>query len=370
MTHSQFNIQHSKLLCCGGLRTDYIITAQNDVRLMEMGGNALFAAAGAKVWLDRVAILARTGESYPSGWIDDLRDYGFDVRGIRCVAGVQDHRTFYAYLNNDERVDTEPALHFARAGVPLPLELRDYVHSTPGQDDPLHYEPLAVTPEDVDAYFDALKSDVTSDASNVLRHEACPEFIEGSNAIGLHMGPSSIRTQRTLPEAARRHGISIVSADPGERAMQPALLSTIEEVLAQIDIFMPSDQEVMSLFREEDAPMDVQQCALWFADRGPRIVVQKLGSDGVLVHEKGGGFWHVPALPVQVVDVTGAGDAFCGGFMADFVQQGDAVRAAITGTVSASLCVQDYGALHMLRATEDEIDHRATLLRGYVMRIA
>lgn len=354
MTNSQFTIQNSKLLCCGGLRTDYIITAQNDVRLMEMGGNALYAAAGAMVWLDAVALLARAGESYPSGWIDDLQAMGFDVRGIRHIAGQQDHRTFYAYINNDERVDTEPAVHFARAGVPLPPELRDYVHSTPGQDDPLHYEPLAVTPEDLDVYFSAIDEEVMRQTSNV---------------IGLHMGPSSIRTQRTLPEAARRHGIGIVSADPGERAMQPALLPYIEDVLAQLDIFMPSDQEVMSLFREEDVPMDVQQCALWFADRGPRIVVQKLGSDGVLVHEKGGGFWHVPALPVQVVDVTGAGDAFCGGFMADFVQHGDAVRAAITGTVSASLCVQDYGALHMLRATADEIDHRAALLRSYITRV-
>ena len=87
-SHSPFAIRHSQLICCGGLRTDYIITAQNDVRLMEMGGNALFAAAGAKLWLDHIAILARAGESYPSGWIDDLHDYGFDVRGIRRVAGL------------------------------------------------------------------------------------------------------------------------------------------------------------------------------------------------------------------------------------------------------------------------------------------
>ncbi len=106
MTDSTFNIHNSTLFCCGGLRTDYIITAQNDVRLMEMGGNALYAAAGAKLWLDHIAILARAGESYPSGWIDDLYGYGLDVRGIRRVAGAQDHRTFYAYINNDTRLNT------------------------------------------------------------------------------------------------------------------------------------------------------------------------------------------------------------------------------------------------------------------------
>jgi ribokinase len=353
------------VICCGGLRTDYVITAQGDVRLMEMGGNALYAAAGAKAWLDDVAILSRIGDGYPLGWLDDLRDYGFDTRGIRKVPGPQDHRTFYAYLDNDTRVDTDPAAHFRRVGAELPEALRDYVHSTPGQDDPHHYEPLAVTPEDLASFFEQRH------APGVLR------FTDGASAkrktqivTGLHIAPISIRTQRYLPEAARKQGVQIVSADPGERAMQPALLPYIEDMLGYIDVFMPSDQEVESLFCDEPAEMDARQCAEWFAARGPSIVVIKLGSEGALVHERNSGqFWHVPALPVRALDVTGAGDAFCGGFMAELVKHGDPVRAAITGTVSASLTIQDYGALHVLAASEDEKDHRASLLRSYVAAV-
>src|SRR5262245_23286624 len=100
---------------------------------MEMGGNAVYAAAGAKIWLDDIVILARIGDSYPLGWLDDLCEFGFDIRGIRKVHGPQDHRTFYAYLDGDTRVDTDPARHFARVGAELPDALRDYVHSTPGQ---------------------------------------------------------------------------------------------------------------------------------------------------------------------------------------------------------------------------------------------
>lgn len=358
-----------QLLCCGGLRTDYIITARGEARLMEMGGNALYAAAGAKVWLERVAILARIGENYPLGWLDDLREYGFDVRGIRQVPGSQDHRTFYAYLDENTRVDTEPAGHFARLGLALPAALRDYVHSTPGQDDPHCYEPLAFTPEDFELYFTVQRD--TPDSSLPTAHS--PEAsVVGSrkSTVGLHIAPSSIRTQRYLPEAARRYGVCVVSADPGERAMQPALMPYVEEMLAQVDIFLPSDQEAESLLRDEPVEMDARQCAAWFADRGPHVVVLKLGADGTLVHERGSGrFWHVPALPVRVVDVTGAGDAFCGGFMADFIEHGDPVRAAITGTVSASLAVQDYGPLSILSATRDEIDHRASLLRSYVSAV-
>ncbi|BCX04137.1 MAG: hypothetical protein KatS3mg053_2075 [Candidatus Roseilinea sp.] len=359
-----------QLLCCGGLRTDYIITARGEARLMEMGGNALYAAAGAKVWLERVAILARVGESYPLGWLDDLREYGFDVSGIRQVPGPQDHRTFYAYLDENTRVDTEPARHFARLGLALPAALHDYVHSTPGQDDPHRYEPLAFTPEDLALYFAAQRHASDSRLPTPDLQGSKEEVGSRRSAIGLHIAPSSIRTQRYLPEAARRHGICVISADPGERAMQPALMPYVEEMLAQVDIFMPSDQEAESLFRDEPAEMDAKRCIEWFADRGPSVVVLKLGADGALVHERGSGrFWHVPALPVRVVDVTGAGDAFCGGFMADFIKQGDPVRAAITGAVSASLAIQDYGPRSILNATEDEVDHRASLLRAYVSAV-
>ncbi len=353
------------LICCGGLRTDYIITAQGDVRLMEMGGNALYAAAGAKVWHDQIAILARIGDGYPLGWLDDLRGLGFDTRGIRKVAGSQDHRTFYAYINNDTRVDTDPAQHFERVGVALPDALKDYIHSTLGQDDPHHYEPLAITPEDLESYFAQLADNGVSRLTfDVTLKRQAPTI------TALHLAPSSIRTQRYLPEAARTFGVQVVSADPGERAMQPALKPFIEDMLAYVDIFMPSDQEVESLFRDDPTDMDAKQCARWFAERGPGIVVLKLGSDGALVHTRNDDkFWHVPALPIRVVDVTGAGDAFCGGFMAEFVRHGDPVRAAITGTVSASLALQDYGALHMLSAPEDETDHRAALLRSYITEV-
>jgi ribokinase len=376
MPTSELKTQNSRLICCGGLRTDYIITDQGEARLMQMGGNALYAAAGARLWLDRVAILARYGDGYPLGWLDELGECGFDTRGIRYVHGPQDHRTFYAYLGQDTRVDTDPARHFARVGLALPDALRDYVHSTPGQDNPHRYEPLAVTPEDLEALLD----EMVQGQSNAGRPDAPATDAQSKDArladagpplpTGLHIAPTSIRTQRHLPEVARRRGVQMVSVDPGERAMRPALKPYVEDMLAYVDVFLPSDQEVESLLRDVPEEMDAMRCAAWFAAYGPGIVVLKLGSGGVLVHERSNGrFWHVPALPVRVVDVTGAGDAFCGGFMADFVKHGDPVRAAITGTVSASIAIQDYGPLPMLAVTQDEADHRATLLRAYVAEL-
>ena len=319
-------------ICCGGLRVDYIITAAGRVRLREMGGNALYAAAGARVWAKQVGLLARIGENYPAGWLDELARQRLDVSGVRVVPGRQDMRTFYAYIDPRTRVDTEPARHFARAGVPLPDELSDYVHSTPGQDDPTAYEPLAVPPEDFPASY--------------------------AGARALHLSPISIRTHTFLPQHVRSLGVRQVTADPGERYMVPRLRAQVEILLAQLDVFMPSEQEVRSLL----GAVDLWDAAIEFARHGPPVVVVKVGDRGALVYERDRDRrTHIPAYPADVVDTTGAGDTFCGGFMVGLLSTGDPVRAAQFGTVSASFAIEDYGALcvlHAGRAAAEERLHR------------
>lgn len=345
------------LILCGGLRTDFIITAANQVRLMQMGGNTIFGAVGARLWSrdERIALLSRVGDNWPQGWTEELQRAGFLTEGIRNIGGQQDLRTFYAYVDTNTRDDTHPERHFARLGLPLPPALEGYVHSTPGQGDPTTYEALAVTSEDLDQF---------------LQHQG----VQQDSSTALHIAPMNFYAQLNLPRAARAGGVGLISIDPGERNMWPNLMPHIEAMLSDIDVFLPSDQEVSSLFPDDATNTHLPLVrAKWFAERGPRWVVIKLGSKGCLVYERGTSRqparqWHVPTIPVPVVDVTGAGDTFCGGFMADFVAHGDPVRAAIRGSVAASLCVQDYGALHVLDASAAEVDRRVMLLGGLVQK--
>ncbi len=52
-----------------------------------------------------------------------------------------------------------------------------------------------------------------------------------------------------------------------------------------------------------------------FHELGPRLVIFTMGKDGVLISQDGNLVSHVPALPVKVVDATGAGDSFWVGFL-------------------------------------------------------
>jgi len=307
--------------------------------LREMGGNALYAAVGARVWSESVGLLARVGENYPAGWLAVLKQHGLDGRGVRLVPGRQDMRTFYAYVDPRTRIDTDPARHFARVGLPLPDDLRDYIHSTPGQDDPDTYEPLAVRPDD------------------------WPPAYDGARA--LHLSPISIRTHANLPTRARQAGVAQITIDPGERYMAPLLRRRIEASLQNVDAFLPSEMEVRSLLGD----IDWWDAAVEFARHGPRIVVIKVGDQGALVYERDRNRrTHVPSYPACVVDVTGAGDSFCGGFLVGLAETGDPVRAAMYGTVSASFTIEGYGALHALRASRAEAKARLAFLEQAIAR--
>jgi ribokinase len=322
------------------MRVDYLITPDGQARLREMGGNALYAAVGARVWSGQVGLLARVGENYPAGWMEALKQHGLDVTGIRIVPGEQDMRTFYAYLDPRTRIDTDPTSRFRRIGLPLPDDLRDYVHSTPGQDDPDHYEPLAVQPEDWPSAYDG--------------------------ACALHLSPISIRTHTNLPLRARQAGLMQITIDPGERYMVPRLRTHIEALLADgVEAFLPSEQEIRSLLGN----INLWDAAVGFARHGPRIVIIKAGDRGALVYERGSNRrTRVPPYPAHVVDTTGAGDSFCGGFMVGLATTHDAVRAAMLGTVSASFTIEGYGALYALRASQAEAQKRLLYLERTMTR--
>ena len=71
----------------------------------------------------------------------------------------------------------------------------------------------------------------------------------------------------------------------------------------------------------------------------------KLGPRGCLVWDRAAGkAVPVPVIPTDAIDPTGAGDSFCGGFLAGLVATGDPVLAAAHGAVSASFIVSRHGA--------------------------
>ena len=92
----------------GGLREDYFITPQGAAHLRHLGGNAVYSAVGARLWTDRVGLVARVGSNYPAEWLEVVAARGLDTHGVIVLPTPLDNRTFYAYLTLEERDDAHP----------------------------------------------------------------------------------------------------------------------------------------------------------------------------------------------------------------------------------------------------------------------
>ncbi len=111
------------------------------------------------------------------------------------------------------------------------------------------------------------------------------------------------------------------------------------------DITFPNLTEAQHITNRRDP----DEMAQWFLDQGVGIAVVKLGDAGCLVktaHER----VRVPGYPVQVVDATGAGDAFAAGFLAARVWGWDLERTARFACALAGISVTGFGVATALES--------------------
>ena len=109
--------------------------------------------------------------------------------------------------------------------------------------------------------------------------------------------------------------------------------------------------------------MDMATALLdWGADR----VVIRMAEQGIWVQDRQGNRWRVPAVPTQVVDVTGAGNAFCGGLLAGLVEDLPFLETALRGLVGASFAIEQVGVPETLVPGSPEAFRRLDWARGQV----
>jgi sugar/nucleoside kinase (ribokinase family) len=142
---------------------------------------------------------------------------------------------------------------------------------------------------------------------------------------------------------------------------EPAALA---KVLERVDLLVINDEEARLLSKEHNLP----RAARAIRAMGPKTVIVKRGESGALLFHEHGVF-AAPAYPLErVVDPTGAGDTFAGGFMGYLARVRDigpqAVRRAMFyGSVMASFCVEDYSLDRLRALSEGEIEGRYRAFR-------
>jgi sugar/nucleoside kinase (ribokinase family) len=129
--------------------------------------------------------------------------------------------------------------------------------------------------------------------------------------------------------------------------------------LGRIDIFFANDEEARLITGE----MNLISAGKALVARGPSLVLLKKGEHGALVFGRDFVFG-VPAHPCEhVIDPTGAGDSFAGGFLgyldkAPGLARRDVRRAAVYGSVMASFAIEDFGIGRLLSLDRDQVEGR------------
>jgi len=117
--------------------------------------------------------------------------------------------------------------------------------------------------------------------------------------------------------------------------------ANVVDCMREADMFLSNQDELLRLTGARSFDAAVAQAVTWC----PRVVVTR-GADGALVAQPGG-TTHVRdgILPVEVVDRTGAGDAFAGGLLGALCQGAGITDAAVAGNRAGSQTVSVLGAV-------------------------
>ena len=133
-------------------------------------------------------------------------------------------------------------------------------------------------------------------------------------------------------------------------------------LLRECDVFLPNLEEAATLTGEA-SPADMAAALLdWGADR----VVIRMAEQGIWAQDGQGHRWRIPAVPTQVVDVTGAGNAYCGGLLAGLTAGLPFLETALRGLVGASFAIEQVGVPETLVPGSPEAFRRLDWARRQV----
>jgi sugar/nucleoside kinase (ribokinase family) len=136
----------------------------------------------------------------------------------------------------------------------------------------------------------------------------------------------------------------------------------LDEVLSRTTIFLINHEEAQQYTGEND----ISDAAKKLLTAGPEIVVIKLGAEGAFLATENNEVF-IPVYPVeQVLDPTGAGDSFAGGFMGYLAQTNapDFIDAVVMGSAMASFCVEGFGLESLLLATPMLLNDRVEKIKS------
>ncbi|MCB0168424.1 MAG: carbohydrate kinase family protein [Anaerolineae bacterium] len=268
---------------------DDLIFPDQTTALGLLGGGGPQTAFGMRLWADSVGLVSGVGDDLPESALAWLYQTGIDTQGLLYTPDCPTPRAWQHLAADGHRVQ-----QWRVPGQVIGRQLRrSLAHLPPAYRQACGFH-LGVHPEDPDL-----------------------DFIRALRELG-----------------------AVVSVEPFRETHRPLSDAELRSLLSAGQIFSPNQIEAESLV----GPGTPDQLIRRLVEAGASIVALRQGPTGALVHHaQSGETCHIPAIETNVVDVTGAGNAFCGGFLVGWVQTGNLRTAGLYGAVAASFLVEQVG---------------------------
>jgi sugar/nucleoside kinase (ribokinase family) len=294
------------IVTVGHLAIDSILLPERQTPFVVLGGAAAYVSLAAKRLDTRVSVISKVGGDFPEAYLWWLQQESIDLSGLVKEKTALTTRFELKYSD----LQTERALLLKSKAPPLTVD--DLPTSL--RADAIHLAPLA--------------GEISYDVAERLK----------SHADVLSLDPQGL--VRSFDET-------------GNVTLKPLV---DKRILGLVDILKSSRSEIEAATGLSDVASAIEAVH----KLGVKIVVVTLGGEGAVVSVDGATY-RIPAYQSEkVVDPTGAGDAFMGGFLAEYVYGENYLRCGCVGSALASLVVEGIGPTNF--GDKTEIYRRARLL--------
>jgi len=298
------------LVTVGHIAVDTIKSSNIRKPSPTLGGPPTYVSVAAAKLGAKVSIVSKVGDDFSNKHLKWLRKTNIDLSGLKQIRGASTTRFVLEYKNSKRRLQLE-----ARAPSILPKDIPDLLQASA-----VHVAPIA--------------NEIPVEVISKLRR---------------HTKILSIDPQGFVREFDCSGHVTL------QRWRQP-------ETLAKVDIYKSAVEEIQAATGIRNLRLAMRQ----IGDCSVDIVIVTKGVRGAeLLFE--GGLYSVPAFKSKVfVDSTGAGDAFIGAFLVEYIRGKDVLWCGSVGSAAASFVVEGLGPQRF--GEKHEVYERATGIYEKVTR--
>ena len=292
---------------------DDIVFPDGQTRMNTLGGSGTHALVGMSLWNQQLGYAAAIGKDFQSSHREDLRRFGVNTDGLVVRDGYPTANAWQIFEHDGTRHEVFRTSHeaFRRRKV-LPEDLPETYFDAKG----FHFQ--WGTSEELFDLFALLKG----------RNPEMKLVLEVGS--GLKLSPGRFK-----------------------------------ELCPQVALFSPDQDEGFHFAGTRD-PHEL--CDI-FIQWGVPVVAIRMGAAGSLLKTREGGSWMLPAVPTDIVDVTGAGNSFCGGFMTGLGDGLAPLESGLRAAVSASFALEQIGLPQWEAIPTAEANKRLEWARGQVRAV-